>query len=266
MNRLTCDVALLPRLLMVATPLLLWTAGAAGQSVEYVLDSGIGNINSGPGTTPPNGQMLWGNVFTAQAGGERITAISVAFGTAVVGTPVTAVLLEDPNDDGNPADGVLLSSGHGQVASPRTNVFTRIEIPPAVVSGRFFVGIVMDYTQADRPARQSTGVANANWSWLFVAPQINFSDLAGSPIIRSQGAIPGTWMIRAVGEAPVPAGCSLADVNADGSLDGTDFILFINSFAIGDAGIDPVADVDQDGTIDGNDFVSFINAFAAGCN
>ena len=102
MNRLPCDVARLSRLLMLATPLLLCTLGAAGQSVEYVLDNGVGNINSGPGTTPPNGQMLWGNVFTAQPGGERITGISVAFGTAVAGTPVTAVLLEDPNGWTNP--------------------------------------------------------------------------------------------------------------------------------------------------------------------
>ncbi len=59
----------------------------------------------------------------------------------------------------------------------------------------------------------------------------------------------------------------------DGTIDGSDFILFINSFAIGDATVDPMADVagggpnaDQpDGTIDGTDFIEFINAFAAGC-
>ncbi len=57
----------------------------------------------------------------------------------------------------------------------------------------------------------------------------------------------------------------LADVVADGSVDGGDFIAFINSFAIGDATIDPVADVVVDGTIDGTDFIEFINAFSAGC-
>ena len=58
-----------------------------------------------------------------------------------------------------------------------------------------------------------------------------------------------------------------ADVNNDGTIDGSDFILFINSFAIGDATVDPMADVagggpnaDQpDGTIDGTDFIDFIN-------
>ncbi len=76
--------------------------------------------------------------------------------------------------------------------------------------------------------------------------------------------------------------CSLADlvgtgggpvVCGDSTVDGADFIAFINSFAIGDASIDPLADVagagddglEPDGTIDGSDFIAFINSFAIGC-
>ncbi len=78
-----------------------------------------------------------------------------------------------------------------------------------------------------------------------------------------------------------PTGCSLADVagggptglQPDGVVDGSDFIAFINSFAVGDPVIDPLADVagggpvglDPDGVIDGTDFIAFINAFSAGC-
>lgn len=65
--------------------------------------------------------------------------------------------------------------------------------------------------------------------------------------------------------APAPVGCSPADVLADGVVDGSDFVAFINSFAIGDVTIDPVADINRDGIVDGNDFVAFINAFAIGC-
>lgn len=82
----------------------------------------------------------------------------------------------------------------------------------------------------------------------------------------------------------VVARCSLADVAGtvlasgaatcgDGTVDGTDFIAFINSFGVGDAAVDPVADVaggggdglEPDGTIDGTDFIAFINAFGVGC-
>jgi hypothetical protein len=78
------------------------------------------------------------------------------------------------------------------------------------------------------------------------------------------------------------ARCSAADivgtnggpiVCGDSTVDGSDFIAFINSFSIGDATIDPLADIagggdtgeDPDGTIDGTDFIAFINAFAIGC-
>jgi hypothetical protein len=69
------------------------------------------------------------------------------------------------------------------------------------------------------------------------------------------------------GNASGPVQCS------DGTVDGSDFIAFINSFAIGDATVDRLADVagsgpnndEPDGTIDGTDFIAFINAFAIGC-
>jgi hypothetical protein len=69
------------------------------------------------------------------------------------------------------------------------------------------------------------------------------------------------------------AGGGGAGNEPDGTVDGTDFIAFINSFAIGDATVDPLADIagggdtglEPDGTIDGTDFIFFINAFAIGC-
>ncbi len=90
----------------------------------------------------------------------------------------------------------------------------------------------------------------------------------------------GYWDIFLAKYGPVPA-CSPADTagggttgnEPDGTVDGTDFIAFINSFAIGDAAVDPLADIagggdtglEPDGTIDGTDFIFFINAFAIGC-
>jgi hypothetical protein len=85
-------------------------------------------------------------------------------------------------------------------------------------------------------------------------------------------------------------GCSIADVVGvsdlqlfaigpadfrcgDGTVDGSDFIAFINSFSVGDPTIDDLADIvgagdsgqEPDGTIDADDFIAFINAFAIGC-
>lgn len=74
-------------------------------------------------------------------------------------------------------------------------------------------------------------------------------------------------------------GCSAADVagrstiGGDGTLDGSDVIAFINSFAIGSVEVDPIADIAgggpdglaPDGVIDGTDFVEFVRAFGMGC-
>ncbi len=59
----------------------------------------------------------------------------------------------------------------------------------------------------------------------------------------------------------------------DGTVDGSDFIAFINSFSIGDTAVDSTADIagggaagtEPDGTVDGSDFIAFINAFSLGC-
>lgn len=79
-----------------------------------------------------------------------------------------------------------------------------------------------------------------------------------------------------------PCACSLADVaggryenvvNPDGNVDGSDFVAFINAFAVGDAMVSPQGDVagggadglEPDGTVDAADFVAFVNAFVVGC-
>jgi hypothetical protein len=55
------------------------------------------------------------------------------------------------------------------------------------------------------------------------------------------------------------------DVGADGTVDGADFIAFINSFATANPAVDPLADLNGDGLINDTDFILFINAFAVGC-
>jgi hypothetical protein len=64
---------------------------------------------------------------------------------------------------------------------------------------------------------------------------------------------------------PIPAPICPADVTGDRTVDGADFVAFVNSFSLGDAAADAAADLNRDGTIDGGDFVAFMAAFAAGC-
>ncbi len=125
------------------------------------------------------------------------------------------------------------------------------------------------------------GLAEALQGWtLLVATDVS-SD--GRTIVGEALNPTGCQQAFLVRLAPelAPSGCSPADIagagtagsQPDGIVDGTDFIAFINSFAIGDTSIDALADIagagpsndEPDGTIDGGDFIAFINAFAVGC-
>ena len=80
--------------------------------------------------------------------------------------------------------------------------------------------------------------------------------------------------IRKIVPSPLNATLSPADIvqgggipGPDGTVDGSDFIGFLNAFAIGDLLAD-IADgggnVPADGIVDGSDFIAFINAYAVG--
>jgi ELWxxDGT repeat protein len=90
---------------------------------------------------------------------------------------------------------------------------------------------------------------------------VYFTAAADDPLSGSQ---PGRelWAVQfasnCVADIAGPGGTG----GFDGTLDGHDFIAFINAFASGDL----LADViEPDGTVDGGDFIAFMNAFMEGC-
>jgi hypothetical protein len=127
----------------------------------------------------------------------------------------------------------------------------------------------------------------------------------GATPVALDGELPGSGNIAAasVSPSPLPSGdgapggdavwsfnltrgttTCLADITGtdspfgpapDGTVDGSDFVAFINSFSLGDTTLDAAADLVgtsgpggtevPDGTVDGSDFIAFINAFAVGC-
>jgi len=88
------------------------------------------------------------------------------------------------------------------------------------------------------------------------------------------GVVTSTAATVSVTPLPPVGGCNPADIvdgggvaPGDGTVDGSDFIAFINAFS----SEDPLADVagtdgpGTDGIVDGSDFILFINSFAQGC-
>ncbi len=138
-------------------------------------------------------------------------------------------------------------------------------------------------------ADAQTGLTFSIEGW--TTPTINISNLRpgqlspqiwiGGTVTNPCGTITTTLRELRVSPTCSATACSVADIaggglagsTPDGIVDGTDFILFINSFSTGEVTIDALADIAgggidglrPDGIIDGSDFIAFINAFAAGC-
>jgi len=175
--------------------------------IEHAYDDGDGDTNQGPPSTfDPD--MLWGNYYSAQSGGEVITQVSIAFGPtfpSLANGPVTFWLLEDDDADGDPRN------AHAVASVPATpdvfnDNFYAVDFPPTWVHGGFFVGASAKLDGgADRPARVDTDASGHN-SWFFYAPDIaaTIDDLAAAPFgIRNDDpmyvVLPGAFMVRAHG-------------------------------------------------------------------
>lgn len=179
--------------------------------VEYLYDDGEGTsdgANIGPPSTfDPD--MLWGNYYPVQPGGEFVTKISVAFGPtfpSLANGPVTFWLLEDSDADGDPRNAHAIVSVQGTPDVFNNNFFS-VDIPPTWVHGAFFVGASAKLKGGqDRPARID-GAGPQDTSWFFYAPDIaaTIDDLASAPygvrVSEAPLARRGTFMIRATGQA-----------------------------------------------------------------
>jgi hypothetical protein len=164
---------------------------------------GVNNITFG---------ILWLQHFSA--GCDTIDTIEVVWGSPAAagagppdGTPAAVYVWDDPTNDGNPADAVLLTTVPTVVANNETDIFNSIAIPPTAVSGTFFIGAATD--AALRPAPLDTGQASLGRGWItgssggFVGlDPVNLSNAVANNVglveLDAIG-IPGVWLIRAAG-------------------------------------------------------------------
>ncbi|MFN7934994.1 MAG: PEP-CTERM sorting domain-containing protein [Bryobacteraceae bacterium] len=168
---------------------------------------------------------VWLNGFQAQAGMETITTVSIMFGAAPIGdglpangSPVTVVLYTDPNNDGNPIDGVLQRQVAGAVQSADTGTFVDFAIPSLTLAtgSWFYVGMAANGTGSDSIfganldsediTDPTDGGPTFHLGWFSGTPDI--ANLSGAAV-STQDAIQADFMIRATGladtEVPEPA-------------------------------------------------------------
>lgn len=241
------------------------SAHAHAQSVDYILDTGVGSFNLGPSTFDAN--VTWLNAFDTVGGGESITSISVSFGDIAdndgnLGSDqVTLAILNDPNNDYDPSDAQLLRTTTGTWVDTGFGEFVSYPIEATEVDGVFFVAVVMDVIQRANPASADPNSPSAGTrSWLFYNPEINLTDLGSSPFILRLADSPfvSAWMVRATGE---PAVACAVDFNNDGTLDFFDVSAFLSLYTSSDL----LADLTGDGTLDFFDVSAFLSQFSQGC-
>jgi len=237
--------------------------GCSGE-VEYLLDDGSGTFTIGPSQFDAN--MIWMNSFEAVSGGELIERVRVSFGgiednNGMMGsTEVRIGILNDPTDDHDPSDAVLVGSGVGTWVSAGFSEFLEFEVEPTVVEGVFYIAVEMDILQRANPARMDPdSVSGGAQSWLFYHDGMNLDDVGSSLFVLRMSDSPflGAWMIRGVGSSMCPA-----DLTGDGVLDFFDVSAFLSAFAAQET----CGDVNGDGAFDFFDIAAFLNLYAEGCN
>ncbi len=165
------------------------------------------------------GAIGWLVGFGTPAQNTTISSVSTCYGTPLFPNPMTATTVtvavwDDPNDDGDPTDCVLLGMATATVSagSVNTDVFQTVNLTsPVTANGIFFVGatVTTPAGQYAAPLDQSGGSAcSAGLEWIFgdgsgTANLTTLSANALPPTLNSGVGLPGNWLLR-VGCATSP--------------------------------------------------------------
>ncbi len=270
----------------------------ATDTINVVVTGATSAVTAVAPTTGVQGALLPITITGTNFRGITASSVSVlGGGVTVVGTPTVDYL-------GTTITGLSLSFAADAAAGTRDlRVVTTdgaVTLPASITvqsCPTFIDGPTSTTVQVGGTLTLSSnvgGTAPANLLWLFNGAPINSlfaTGTTGPTLLISNVALSdaGDYTLRTTGPCgvvispaatvsvtPLPpvGGCNPADIvdgggvpPGDGTVDGSDFIAFINAFSSGDL----LADVagsegpGTDGIVDGSDFILFINSFAQGC-
>jgi hypothetical protein len=215
--RLGASFSTLAAAALVALALAAGASSIQAQPTDYRLDDGTGESTISLNNTPDYA-IICLNRFDVIAGLEILTAIDIVSGNPanpggsgiVGGEAITVLVYDDPNNDGDPNDGVLVASVPGNISLPNVNNFQRYNLTTPVNLGipgdRFFIGITGSFSTFKGIASRDTTSASNQMSWIGVAipsANANISNLSsynafGPLAIIDTFSLPGNWMIRGI--------------------------------------------------------------------
>jgi hypothetical protein len=213
------------RRLLAPLATILASAFAAPSAVHasnlYALDDGI--PNSGLSYGLPT-DYCWFQSFQTVGTTDALTNIQVMWAPGMIpaGTPVKLCVWEDPNDDGDPADALLVSQLSAVVPNTAALTYTVYPIAPSTVHGRFFLGAILT-TDGNLGTiallDYNSGLSGRAWfatdaPGYFDPTQLSMSFYNHIEILGA--GIHGVFMLRAEGTGLAPATYCTAKTNSMG--------------------------------------------------
>jgi hypothetical protein len=140
------------RAILIAAAAILPAAPALRAGTHYSHNGVNVNANVTVGNFGQLTDLWWANAFDAAPDGNWVTRLSTTFRSGfAVGSPVSLLIYDDPNDDGDPSDLVLLRQFDTNIKAVDStrSVFNYYDLPPTHVTGTFFVAALVKNAPAN---------------------------------------------------------------------------------------------------------------------
>lgn len=224
-----------------------------------------------------NREAMIGNYYTAPAD-ETLTIdrVEIALGFGQGGLPFELLIYDDPDNDGDPTNAVLVSTTTGSILpgdeDDRTLRIQELLIDPVDVEDGFFVAVRLAdqpydphgnnlgvYSTAPSAYRLDYNAPTTNWRITGLpdnGPSGGITDIDTADLTNNfVSSVQLNFVIRAYGTTGGDNAVMVADMNGDGVHDMFDISMFLGLFMQGDA------DFNGDGATNFFDLGAFIDAW-----
>jgi len=217
------------------------------------------------------GDMVWLTHHLQNPANGPILGVTLQWYYFPADFHTTVLLYDDPNEDGDPSDAVLLSSATVMCDMPpggycsqenENGTVTVLFDNPVEPGASFFIGAAATYYSSHSPAALDTtspDTGGDNWIALDAAGNADLENLAGNLVLApiSELGLDGNWLLS--GLALSPPDCSsdcVLDIDGNGDVGFQDLITLLSSWG-SCSGTCP-ADFNGNGTVDFSDLLQLL--------